>query len=339
MRLLTRDEFREAVFQRDRHRCVVCGQAAVDAHHIMERRLFPNGGYFLENGASLCSDCHIAAEQTTFSCELIRDKAGIGLVVLPPHLEADQKYDKWGNPILPNGTRMRGELFFDESVQKVLSRGGVLGVFANRVKFPRTFHLPWSPGVKSDDKVLDDLSAFDGRRVVATLKMDGENATVYRDYYHARSLDSKHHPSRDWMKAFAAQFQYEIPEDWRVCGENLYARHSIGYDDLVNYFLMFSVWNDRNIELSWDETVLWSELLGLDTVEVLYDGPWDEGILRKIGDDVVARGHEGFVLRVADAVPYGQFWKHHAKWVRPDHVQTDEHWMHGAVVPNRLRSR
>ena len=29
---LTRDEFREGVFERDKYRCVICGQPAIDAH-------------------------------------------------------------------------------------------------------------------------------------------------------------------------------------------------------------------------------------------------------------------------------------------------------------------
>lgn len=52
--LLTRDDFREFVFKRDNHKCVVCGEPAVDAHHILERRLFHDSGYYLDNGASLC---------------------------------------------------------------------------------------------------------------------------------------------------------------------------------------------------------------------------------------------------------------------------------------------
>lgn len=36
--------------------------------------------------------------------------------------------------------------------------------------------------------------------VVITEKMDGENTTLYRDGLHARSLDSRHHPSRNWVK-------------------------------------------------------------------------------------------------------------------------------------------
>lgn len=69
--LLTRDEFREGVFKRDNHKCVICGKPAQDAHHIMEKRLFDNCGYYLDNGASLCGKHHIEAEQTILSCEKI----------------------------------------------------------------------------------------------------------------------------------------------------------------------------------------------------------------------------------------------------------------------------
>lgn len=57
-----REAFREAVFRRDNYKCLLCGSEAVDAHHITDRNKMPNGGYVKENGASLCSDCHIKAE-------------------------------------------------------------------------------------------------------------------------------------------------------------------------------------------------------------------------------------------------------------------------------------
>ena len=43
-------------------------------------------------------------------------------------------------------------------------------------------------------------------------------------------------------------------------------------------------------------------------------------------------------MRSADGFPYRDFARSVAKWVRPSHVQTDDHWMHGAVVPNGLRT-
>ena len=48
---------------------------------------------------------------------------------------------------------------------------------------------------------------------------------------------------------------------------------------------------------------------------------------------------EGYVVRLADGFPFDAFARSVAKWVRPGHVQTDQHWMHAQVVPNGLRDR
>lgn len=45
MKLLSRKDFREGVFARDGNKCVMCGEASKDAHHIVERRLWLDGGY------------------------------------------------------------------------------------------------------------------------------------------------------------------------------------------------------------------------------------------------------------------------------------------------------
>jgi len=34
----------------------------LDAHHITDRTLMPNGGYVLENGITLCPEHHLIAE-------------------------------------------------------------------------------------------------------------------------------------------------------------------------------------------------------------------------------------------------------------------------------------
>lgn len=56
--LLDRDSFRNGVLLRDGHKCVACGASGVrlDAHHIIERRLWDDGGYYLDNGATLCDE-------------------------------------------------------------------------------------------------------------------------------------------------------------------------------------------------------------------------------------------------------------------------------------------
>ncbi|MEI6950460.1 HNH endonuclease [Paraflavisolibacter sp. H34] len=96
--LLTRDQFREAVFQRDHHKCVICGEPGVDAHHILDRKLFADGGYYLDNGATLCSRHHWDAEKCILTVEQIRLAAGIMTIILPPYLLPETIYDKWGKP-------------------------------------------------------------------------------------------------------------------------------------------------------------------------------------------------------------------------------------------------
>lgn len=340
--LLSRDDFRNGVFARDGHKCVFCDKPAVDAHHILERRLFVSpgetGGYFMNNGASVCEEHHLACEMTTISVQEVRDACGITKPVIPAHLYEDHEYDKWGNIVLPNGTRLKGELFNDESVQKILAKGGVLDLYTHWVKYPRTHHMPWSEGLNPDDRMLDTMASYEGRRVIVTEKMDGENTTMYQDYIHARSLDGRSHGSRDWVKNFWGQICGEIPPGWRLCGENLFAKHSIAYDQLPTYFMGFSMWNDRNECLSWDETMVYFELMNVTPVPVLYDSIYDEAKIKALFDPKADwSSREGYVMRVADGFTYGQFRTSVCKFVRKNHVQTVKHWMHGqAIEPNGL---
>lgn len=337
-KLLSREEFRTSVFKRDDGLCVLCGAKGVDAHHIIERRLFTAenelGGYFLSNGVTVCSECHLKCETTDVSVEQVRAAAGIRNAILPSHFEVGTVCDKWGNPVMPNGQRLRGEMFFEEQVQKALK--GHLSSFTHWVKYPRTYHFPWSPGCSDDDKVLNSCEGMDGQRVIVTLKMDGENTTLYRDHIHARSLDSKHHPSRDWVKGFWQARRWDIPEYWRICGENLFARHSIAYEDLPSYFMGFSIWNERNVALSWDETQEWFDLMGIRSVPVLYDGVFDEKKIRDMFENLDTEKEEGIVVRVADRISYHDFRNKVAKAVRKNHVQTDSHWMHAEIVRNGI---
>jgi hypothetical protein len=330
--LLTRDLFREAVFERDNHKCVSCGKHAVDAHHIIERRLFSDGGYYLDNGASLCENCHILAEQTIIHTETLRDFCKIKKVVLPEHLYKDHIYDKWGNAILPDGTRMRGELFYDESVQKVLKP--VLSEFREFVKYPRTYHLPWSQSATDDDRTLSNVDCFKGKEVVVTVKMDGENTTMYSNHIHARSVDSRHHVSRDWVKNFHSKIQHDIPVGWRICGENLWAKHSIKYCQLTSYFQVFSIWNEKNECLSWADTVEWSKLLNLTMVRTVYKGIFDEKLIRNI--QLPFDTDEGYVIRLADSFRYRDFKTSCGKFVRKNHVRTHGHWTNTHVEINEL---
>lgn len=210
-----------------------------------------------------------------------------------------------------------------------------------RVKYPRTPHLPWSEGATRDDVMLIDTKVFEGREVVVTEKMDGECTTLGRSYIHARSTESGPHPSRDWIKRIWGGISWRIPTYQRICGENLFAEHSIHYNALPDYFLGFTIFeNDHGMDfvLSWNQTVYVLENIGLIPVPELYRGIWDEPAVRACMSGVSVYGgkQEGYVVRLVDAFEANDFSKSVAKYVRAGHVQTDEHWMIRRVVQNGL---
>lgn len=336
MELLTRYNFREQCLIRDNNRCVVCkSEDSPCVHHIIERRLFEDGGYWLENGATVCPSCHIKAEQTLITVEELKLAIKATERCVPKDFYKDEQIDKWGNCILPNGMRMRGPLFDDLSVRKILEP--VLHLFTKYIKYPKTSHLPWSPNVKEDDRTIHSDDIFKEKEVIVSLKMDGENCSIYNDYVHARSIDSRDHISRHWIKNFQSRIGYNIPDGWRVCGENMWAKHSILYDNLPTYFLGFSVWNENNICLKWDETLEWFELMGITPVEVFYRDIYNREKIQEIFDKNYSfNSTEGYVIRLSNEFHYRDFSKCTAKFVRKNHVEEHGFWM-SRITQNKLR--
>lgn len=203
-----------------------------------------------------------------------------------------------------------------------------------RFKYPRTPHLPYSLSKTDDDKTLPDDSQFAGKIVVATIKMDGENTTIYPDgYIHARSLDGTGYEWQNWLKSYVWNFCQKIPEGCRIIGENLYAKHSIGYkfDSIEDTFQVFAIADEEKF-WSWNMTTVNANMLGLTMVGCFYMGPYDKNELLKAFEaakqELAEKGQdvEGFVVRDINAFPVKEFSKHVAKYVRANHVQTDKHW-------------
>lgn len=129
-KLLSREDFKKEVFRRDDGLCVICKNDAVDAHHIFDRKLFVEeyelGGYFLQNGVSVCKKCHYKCETTEYDIPLILYKIYNDTkvdIIYPSILNLDELYDKWGNSIyFEDGYWWRniGPLYNDDGCQKAL---------------------------------------------------------------------------------------------------------------------------------------------------------------------------------------------------------------------------
>ncbi|MGI0524773.1 RNA ligase family protein [Rhizobium giardinii] len=203
-------------------------------------------------------------------------------------------------------------------------------------KYGRTLHLPISPGATSDDKIMSSMEGLMVNDLVATEKMDGENTTIHDNGMYARSPDSRYHPSRDWIKAFAASISPQLGKEERIVGENLYARHSVAYHRLPSYFMGFA-WIVGDEIQAWDLTLVRFDELGITPVPTLYRGPFRPSLFEELAVSLDTVKQEGFVVRVAAAFLEADMPACMGKFVRADHVQSKTHWMRTEVIPNRLR--
>lgn len=200
------------------------------------------------------------------------------------------------------------------------------------MKYPKTMHLPYSPGITNDDKVIKDMSCIENEVVVITEKLDGENTCMEHDTIHARSEGSSNHPSRDMVKGIHAAIRHAIPESYAIFGENMYAKHSIEYPKLTSCFYAFNIFDKvTQCFLSWESFQRTCLALQLPMVPIIAIGPYAEIDLPK--KSFFGSECEGYVVRTLDAVHISEFDKHFAKYVRASHVQTDEHWKRN-WVPN-----
>ena len=301
MKLLTRDQFREGVFKRDNHQCVICGAKGEDAHHIIERRLFVDGGYYLVNGSTLCAKHHMQAEETTLSCEEIRAACKIDEVLLPQHFFPNLTYDKWGNVVLHNNQRLRGELFDEEPVQKILKQAGLLHIFLPYVIHPKVYQVPFSKSEEDEDIFLENLNNFDNQQVILLEDYSGEFFSWYQDCAHGQFPQSL--PTLDYgdLGELWNSIALEIPDGWRLCGKH----HQ-------DEFILYTIWDEYNTCLSWKETVAYAGMLGLNTLKVIGEVIFGEGAFPE-----KTQAYPRWMMRRTDEFAYRDYRKSVAAYKQP----------------------
>ena len=228
---------------------------------------------------------------------------------------------------------------------------------ATSAKYFRTPHVPWSGSVTSDDKHVAGVTHLLEQDVVVTEKIDGENQTWTSESVFARSHDGPPpHESNGWSKTQHAQKRHLIDPGLSVYLEYTFALHSIWYRRMAEeraYLHVIGVRDDRTgVYWSWDDVEMMAANLDLPTVPVLFRGTVPTAFaLRKLmpGDGVSPSAWGGVSIRMegrqvllgAGANPLGSVREGEvvrlassftdpsaaiAKSVRPNHVQSDEHW-------------
>lgn len=216
-------------------------------------------------------------------------------------------------------------------------------------KYPRTYHLPFSPEIHDDDKVcnLKYLKEMIENKyeIIITEKLDGGNCCLSINGVFARSHSTPtDHPTFDYIKNVHYYPKKGDFANKKIFGENLFGIHSIEYTNLKDYFYVFNIFEDATIKnatrdrlcnrfMSWDEIKGFCCNNNYQTVPVVYEGKieslkWLENFLKEELKKESALGgqREGFVIRLRKSFDESDFEKFVFKYVRKGHVQTDDHW-------------
>ncbi len=213
-------------------------------------------------------------------------------------------------------------------------------------KYNRTFHFPFSPGATNDDKIATSMDSLIGVSIVITEKVDGSNTSLERSGCYARThAGPPTHKSFDQLKALHASIKHNLSIDLQYFGEWCYAKHSIEYNELPGYFLLFNV-RDLTVDnwFDWDGVELLAKELNIPTVPVLFKGTVNsEKELKELVESFMLQPsacggiREGVVARIAKAFDDKDFSSCVMKCVRANHVQTSEHWKDREIVRNKLK--
>lgn len=215
-------------------------------------------------------------------------------------------------------------------------------------KYNRTFHVPWSLGSTNDDKIANNIEGLLNTPIVVTEKMDGSNTSLETFGCYARTHSGPpDHPSFDGLKALHATVKLKIPDNFQLFGEWCFAKHSISYEKLPGYFLLFNVRflsKNQFKWASWEEVEMWAEEIEVPTVPVLFQGKVSSFHEMKELVDIFMNQpsccggiREGVVIRVAHEFLDEDFYKYCLKCVRANHVQTSDHWRNQEIVRNKLK--
>lgn len=218
-------------------------------------------------------------------------------------------------------------------------------------KFPTTPHLVTLGGVDiRSDKVMSDVEreAFLQHDLVVEEKVDGSNIGISfsvegslkvqnRGDYLQLPASGQWKKLDEWLHLHAERLFDHLIDQYILFGEWCYAKHSIFYNQLPDWFLGFDIY-DKIIGrfLSTIRRDRFLESMNIAGVPVIAHGRFRLADLKdllsqsKLGDQPA----EGLYLRI----DHGEWLEQRAKLVRPQFIQTlEEHWSRYSITPNRLR--
>lgn len=206
-------------------------------------------------------------------------------------------------------------------------------------------------GVLRGDKLVDDATRQQllSHPVTVEEKVDGANVGLWFDRDNSMRLQnrgeligSQAHPQFDSLKAWAAvrhyQFNQVLRNRYILFGEWCYARHTVFYDRLPDFFLGFDIFDrDANCFLAVPKRNKYLESLQVAVVPHIYSGTLESiGKLQSLigSSNLGPEPMEGVYIRLDSPTCLSK----RAKYVRQSFLQPDElHWSKRRLETNRLK--
>lgn len=219
-------------------------------------------------------------------------------------------------------------------------------------RFPHTPHIAWlGKGIPRDDKVLapDEVKELLSGSVLVEEKVDGANLGISlgdddslclqnRGQYLSEPYLGQFSRLTDWLAQHQWTLTEKLPPDVILFGEWCAAKHSLNYDGLPDWFMVFDVY-DRREQKFWN-TARRNRLateLGLKSVQSLFEGETSPAELKILLENSSSRYRtgppEGLVIRRESE----NWCENRAKLVRSEFIQTiGEHWRNRVIEWNRV---
>lgn len=228
--------------------------------------------------------------------------------------------------------------------------------------FPRTKHAPIEPNAQRDDLIANadefwEVVSDKNHKVFISEKIDAANVgiTIYEDQplirnrnkilsknYDGGKTPAKLQFSPIWTWYYSNKDKFEVLGDalgYMPCvyGEWMYARHTIKYDQLPDYFIAFDLYNPEEcVYYTSDVFITHLKMCGLHIVPQLsIEGKITEDKLIKLRDgksEFSNENKEGIYIKVCDENKV----LYRFKMVRNGFVQ-GEHWnKRGTLEKNEI---
>ena len=176
----------------------------------------------------------------------------------------------------------------------------------------------------------------DGAQMGFSINEDFQIMVQNRSHYVTSQSAAQFKLLDKWVHQHRDDLYSILDKDHILFGEWMYAKHSIEYNNLPDYFMAFDLYNKRE-RVFYNRHVLEQKLEGtqIQIVRIMYQGLIDKKQLLELIEqpsEYTNSRVEGVYLKVFE----GKYVKYRSKLVRNDFLAGNQHWSKREVQPNQL---